>query len=162
MSKFLIRRTFSLLLTMAFVSVVVFFLTEIAPGNIAINTLGNNISPDQEKSFNKQNGLDQPAVARYLRWLIGSDWQAAQNIGRPVSRVYDAANDRYGWWEQMPDGALAQFYSPDGSQMVERIRQPDGTAQEQLLADTVWKPDPADSNRLVNATAVNWTPWSVL
>ena len=173
MSKFLIRRTFSLLLTMAFVSVVVFFLTEIAPGNIAINTLGNNISPDQEKSFNKQNGLDQPAVARYLRWLIGSDWQAAQNIGRPVSRVYDAANDRYGWWEQMPDGALAQFYSPDGSQMVERIRQPDGTAQEQLLADNVWKPDPADSNRLIfwgvnpagragkwvkGDQAVEWTP----
>lgn len=149
MSKFLVQRAFSLLFTMAFVSVIVFALTEIAPGNIAINTLGNNITPEQERSFNKQNGLDQPPVTRYLRWVAGSDWQAAQLMGRPVVRTYEPEAQRYSWWRQEPDGSLTQHYSPDGSQIVQRLRQPDGSVAETLLGDAVWGPDPADPGRLI-------------
>lgn len=173
MSKFLIQRITTLFFTMAFVSVVVFALVEIAPGNIAINTLGNNITPEQERSFNKQNGLDQPAITRYLRWVIGSDWQAAQLIGRPIRRLYDEANRRYSWWREEPDGSLTQHYSPDGSQIVQRLRQPDGTIKETLLGDEVWQPDPADPSRQIfwsvnpdgraamwvkGQQAVEWTP----
>lgn len=173
MSKFLIQRVTTLIFTMAFVSVVVFALVEIAPGNIAINTLGNNITPEQERSFNKQNGLDQPAYIRYLRWVAGSDWQAAQFIGRPIRRLYDAENRRYSWWREEPDGTLTQHYSPDGSQIVQRLRQPDGTVKETLLGDEVWKPDPADPGRQIfwsinpegraamwvkGQTSTEWTP----
>ncbi len=173
MSKFLIQRVVSLLLTMAFVSVVVFALSEIAPGNIAINTLGNNITPEQEASFNKQNGLDQPPVTRYLRWVLGSDWQAAQRIGQPVIRVVEADRRRYSWWRQEPDGGLTQHYSPDGAQIVERRRQPDGTVTETLLGDEAWRPDPDDPARRIfwgvnpggraamwvkGQQAVEWTP----
>ena len=81
MAKFLIRRIVFLLITLFVVSVAVFAISELAPGNIAINTLGNTITPDQEASFNAQNGLDQPAFTRYKRWMVGSDWEAAQLIG---------------------------------------------------------------------------------
>ena len=70
MVKFLIRRIVFLLLTLFLVSIAIFAISELAPGNIAINTLGNTITPAQETSFNAQNGLDQPAVTRYLLSLI--------------------------------------------------------------------------------------------
>jgi peptide/nickel transport system permease protein len=158
---------------MAFVSVVVFALTEIAPGNIAINTLGNNITPAQEQSFNRQNGLDQPPVLRYVRWMAGSDWQAAAAIGKPVRRVYEPQNQRYSWWVAVSDGSLTQQCSPDGSQIVQRLRQPDGSVVETLLGDDVWRPDPDDPSREIywgvnpqsraamwvrGQQAVEWTP----
>jgi peptide/nickel transport system permease protein len=48
-----------------------------------------------------------------------------------------------------PDGGLTQHYSPDGSQMVQRLRQPNGSVAETLLGDDVWQPDPADPSRAI-------------
>jgi peptide/nickel transport system permease protein len=162
MVRFLLQRSVSLLITMAIVSVAVFALTEIAPGNIAINTLGNNITPAQEASFNKQNGLDQSPVTRYIRWILGSDWEAASAMDQPVQRLYEESNRRYSWWRVEDDGALTQHYSPDGSQMVERRHQPGGGVVESLLPDSVWQPDPADPSRRIfwgvnpNGRAAMW------
>lgn len=149
MAKFLIQRIASLLLTMAVVSVAVFALTELAPGNIAINTLGNNITPAQEQSFNKQNGLDQPALTRYIRWIAGSDWEAAGHIGRPVRRIYEEQNRRYSWWVVNDSDRLTQYYSPDGNTIMERVFQPNGQVTETLLGDDVWQPDPDDPSRRI-------------
>lgn len=139
MVKFLLRRLVFMLITLFAVSVAVFAISELAPGNIAINTLGNTITPDQEKSFNAQNGLDQPAVTRYLRWMLGSDWQAAQLIGHPVTRSYDAITERYDWWVVDSNGAYYQNYTPDGEVMYKRIRQADGTFKEEALGPEVWQ-----------------------
>ena len=98
MAKFLLRRVIFLAITVALVSIAIFIVVELAPGNIAVNTLGNTITPEQAASFNAQNGLDQSALTRYIRWMFGSDWQAEQVIGRPVTRIYDEENDRYSWW----------------------------------------------------------------
>jgi peptide/nickel transport system permease protein len=130
MAKFLIRRLFSLIITLFVVSVAVFAVSELAPGNIAINTLGNTITPEQEASFNAQHGLDQPALTRYIRWIIGSDWQAARKIGHPVTRVYDPDSDRYSWWAVDEDGTLFQNYTPDGETIVRIERQLRGGDQE--------------------------------
>src|SRR5574341_995570 len=118
MAKFLIRRILFLILTLFIVSIAIFVISELAPGNIAVNTLGNTITPEQEASFNAQNGLDQPATTRYMRWMIGSDWQAAQLIGRPVTQIYDAENDRYSWWAKADDGTLFQNFTPDGETII--------------------------------------------
>src|SRR6266511_5290202 len=88
MAKFLVRRILFLVLTLFIVSVAIFAISEIAPGNIAINSLGNTITPEQEASFNAQNGLDQPGVTRYIRWIFGSDWQASALIGSPRSEEH--------------------------------------------------------------------------
>ncbi len=140
MVKFLIRRILFMILTMFLVSVVVFALTEIAPGNIARNTLGNLITPQQEDSFNRQNGLDQPLVSRYIRWIFGSDWQATRLIGRPVTRLYDPDNHRYSWWVVDENGVLFQTYTDDGQTMIKVVRQPDGATMEVALGDDIWKP----------------------
>jgi peptide/nickel transport system permease protein len=141
MIKFLIRRVVFMILTMFIVSVVVFALTELAPGNIARNTLGNLITPEQEESFNRQNALDQPAWIRYIRWIMGSDWQASSLIGRPVTRIYDEGNDRYSWWAVDADGNLYQNHTPDNQALFKIVRHPDGSTQEVKLGDDVWTPD---------------------
>jgi peptide/nickel transport system permease protein len=141
MAKFLIRRIFFLLITLFAVSVAVFAISELAPGNIAINTLGNTITPAQEDSFNAQNGLDQPGLTRYRRWMLGSDWEAAQLVGDPVTRIYDEENDRYSWWAEETDGTLYQNYTPDGETIIRVERQPDGSTTEILTSGDVWTPN---------------------
>lgn len=141
MVKFLIRRALLLVLTLFVVSIAIFAISEIAPGNIAINSLGNTITPQQEASFNAQNGLDQPVLTRYIRWIVGSDWQAASLIGAPVKRVYDPTDNRYSWWGVAPNGVLFQNSTADGTTMIRIERQPDGTTRTVTLGSEVWKPD---------------------
>lgn len=138
MAKFLLRRVFAMILTMFFVSMVVFAITELAPGDIAISTLGNTITPEQAASFNAQNGLDQPPVTRYIRWLVGSDWQASKLLGHSVVRAFDQENDQYSWWVEGDDGTLYQNYTPDGENMIRVERQPDGSTKEVLASGDVW------------------------
>lgn len=141
MTKFLFRRILFLIFSLFVVSILVFAISELAPGNIAVNTLGNTITPEQEQSFNAQNGLDQPALTRYVRWLIGSDWQAASLIGYSVVRIYDQENERYSWWAQDPDGTLFQNSTPDGETMLRLERQADGSLKEVELPQDVWQPN---------------------
>ncbi|MGQ0602221.1 MAG: ABC transporter permease [Anaerolineales bacterium] len=147
MAKFLVRRIIFLLFTLFAVSVAIFSISELLPSNIAINTLGNTITPDQEKSFNAQNGLDQAALTRYIRWMVGSDWQASQLIGRPVTRLYDEFTDRYTWWVVDEDGSLYQNYTPDAEEMFKLVRQPDGSSREVSIGTDVWQPD-AEGNQV--------------
>ncbi len=141
MTRFLIRRIFFLFLTLFLVSMAIFAVSEIAPGNIAINSLGNTITPQQEASFNAQNGLDQPAVTRYVRWLIGSDWQVAQKTGLPVTRIFDEVNNQEGWWGMLPNGTHYRNRTDDGDTMIRIERQADGTRKEVALGEDVWKKD---------------------
>src|SRR5262249_11418161 len=140
MLKFLLRRIFFLVLTLIVVSIAIFAISEIAPGNIAINSLGNTITPEQEASFNAQNGLDQPVTTRYIRWIFGSDWQASALIGNPLQRYYDATNNRYNWWAVTPDGTLYQNFTTDSETMKRVELQPDGTTREVALGPEAWKP----------------------
>lgn len=141
MARFLIRRIVFLIITLIVVSILVFAISELAPGNIAINTLGNTITPAQEASFNAQNGLDQSALLRYRRWMLGSDWEAAQYLGDPVIRIYDEENDRYSWWAEADDGTLYQNYTPDGQTIIRVERQPGGSTAETISSGDVWTPN---------------------
>lgn len=141
MITFLFRRIIFLIITLFVVSVMIFVISELAPGNIAVNTLGNTITPEQEASFNAQNGLDQPPLTRYVRWLIGSDWQLSQNIGRPVQRVYNNSTERYSWWVQGTDGTLYQNFTPDGEVIMRRVLQPDGSVIEVQSDEDQWAPN---------------------
>lgn len=141
MVKFLVRRVIFLILTLFVVSVAIFAISEIAPGNIAINSLGNTITPQQEASFNAQNGLDQPVTTRYVRWMVGSDWQAAGKLGNPVQRYFDATNNRYNWWGVKADGTLYQNFSDDGDTIKQLELLADGSTREVTLGDEIWQTD---------------------
>jgi len=108
MLKFIVRRFFTLLLTMLLVSVAVFLITESSPGNVARNVLGAFITPEQEASFLAQMGLDKPVYTRYLYWLVGSDWLASKRVGLPLKRITtEAGFDE--WWAVREDGALLRW-----------------------------------------------------
>ena len=149
MVKFLTRRAIFLVVTLLIVSIAIFLISELAPGNIAVNTLGNTITPQQEASFNAQNGLDQPMMTRYIRWMIGSDWQAASLIGYPVTRTYDAEEERSTWWavglDQNGQEILFQSYTPDGEELHQLVRQADGSTKDIVLDSAAWQPNPAGS-----------------
>lgn len=97
-----------LLLTMFLVSIAVFLITESSPGNVAKNVLGAFITPEQEASFLAQMGLDKPVATRYIYWLLGSDWHAAQKIGLPLKRI--TSEDGFQeWWATLKDGTLVRW-----------------------------------------------------
>ena len=108
MAKFIARRFILLLITMILVSIAVFMITESSPGNVAKNVLGAFITPEQEKSFLAQMGLDKPAYIRYIYWLVGSDWLADNKVGMPLKRV--TTEDGFvEWWAVRSDGALVRW-----------------------------------------------------
>ena len=59
------------LLTLLVVSIVIFVLTQILPGDTATSVLGQNATPETLAAFRHELGLDRPAALRYLAWLGG-------------------------------------------------------------------------------------------
>ena len=58
--------------TLLAVSVVIFVLTQILPGDVASSVLGQNATPENLTAFRHELGLDKPAFARYFVWLFGA------------------------------------------------------------------------------------------
>ena len=128
MAKFILRRLLLMLLTMFLVSVAVFAITTAAPGNVARNVLGIQITPEQEASFLAQNGLDKPVYERYLYWLAGTDWRAAGKVGLPVRQITTPDGFKE-WWAVAKDSTLVQW-KLEGDNLIVRQRQPDGSVVE--------------------------------
>ncbi len=140
MARYIVRRLMAMLLTMVLVSMLVFAIVEIAPGNVARNILGAYATPEQELSLSKQLGLTRPVALRYITWLFGSDWQAAPEIGLPLTEtisVQGLVKKSQQWWVVLPDGNLAQWEMEDGK-LTKFLRQPDGTTHPEL-DENAWK-----------------------
>jgi len=60
------------LVTLIVISVIIFFMVEILPGDIAQAVLGQGATPENLAALRKQMGLDTPAPIRYLGWLAGA------------------------------------------------------------------------------------------
>ena len=136
MAKFIVRRLLLMLLTMFLVSIAVFIITEAAPGNVARNVLGIQITPAQEASFLAQNGLDKPLLQRYFSWLFGTDWQASSKVGLPMQRITTPDGFKE-WWAEAEDGTLVRWQL-EGEDLVARQRQPDGSV-EQFVDNERWQ-----------------------
>jgi peptide/nickel transport system permease protein len=59
------------LLSLLAVSVIVFAITAVLPGDAAQEQLGQDATPEALAALRAQMGLDAPAPERYLRWLSG-------------------------------------------------------------------------------------------
>lgn len=59
------------LLTLWLVSVVVFAITSLLPGDAAEEALGQGATPETVAALREQLGLDRPGYVRYLDWLSG-------------------------------------------------------------------------------------------
>lgn len=71
MTRLVLERLGWSVLTLWFVSVLVFAGTELLPGDVAAAILGQNATPESLAALRETLGLDVPASQRYLNWLVG-------------------------------------------------------------------------------------------
>jgi len=69
--RMLLQRLGLSLLSLLLVSMVVFLITAVLPGDAAEELLGQDATPETLAALRLQMGLDQPLVLRYLHWLGG-------------------------------------------------------------------------------------------
>jgi peptide/nickel transport system permease protein len=132
----------TMLLTMVLVSILVFAIVEIAPGNVARNILGAYATPEQEASMSRQLGLTRPVTIRYISWLFGSDWQASPQIELPLVETVTTqglVKNAQQWWAVAPNGDYMQWNVEEGK-LYKLVRLPNGNA-EKLLDEESWKVD---------------------
>ena len=72
MAYFLIRRTVGFVLTLFAVSVVVFGVMTVLPGDPALTILGIEAEPEALDALRRQLGLFDPVHMRYLAWVGGA------------------------------------------------------------------------------------------
>lgn len=71
MIGYIIRRLAALVPILVGVSIVVFVLVRIMPGNFAQLMLGPNATPEQVQELEHEFGLDRPVVEQYFDWMNG-------------------------------------------------------------------------------------------
>ena len=74
--------------TLIVVSALIFIGIELLPGDLAQQILGQSATPETVAAFRRELGLDQPAVQRYVQWLLGAvqgDFGNSLANGRPIS-----------------------------------------------------------------------------
>ncbi len=84
---FLGRRLLLVALVMAIVSVLIFAVVQILPGDVAVMILGTSATPADLAALRVKLGLDRPAPLRYLDWIGGAirgDWGASLLYQVPV------------------------------------------------------------------------------
>jgi peptide/nickel transport system permease protein len=60
------------LVILLIISVIIFFMVELLPGDVAQAVLGQGATPENLAALREQMGLNQPAIVRYLGWLAGA------------------------------------------------------------------------------------------
>jgi peptide/nickel transport system permease protein len=69
--RLIARRIASAVLILLLVSLIVFTISSLLPGDAASETLGQNATPEAVAALRAKLGLNEPAPLRYLHWLFG-------------------------------------------------------------------------------------------
>jgi len=69
MTRYILRRTLEMLVTLLVASFLVFVVTEFSPGNVARKTLGAFALQEQVDLLYKKLHLNDPLLVRYVRWV---------------------------------------------------------------------------------------------
>ena len=81
MTRYIIRRLAMTLLILWFISILVFVLMRVGPGDPALLQQGINATPEKVAQVHKEMGLDNPYPVQYMDWLKGV---ATFDLGRSV------------------------------------------------------------------------------
>lgn len=87
---FVARRLILLVVTLFAVSVLIFAITQLLPGDVATMILGMSATPEDLATLRRQLGLDQPALTQFVTWLGGilqGDFGMSTRFHRPVVDV---------------------------------------------------------------------------
>lgn len=90
MAYFLFRRTLGFVLTLLAVSVVVFAVMNILPGDPALTILGLDATEDALAALREQLGLNDPLLSRYFSWVgnaLTGDFGISHSFRVPVSEL---------------------------------------------------------------------------
>ena len=88
--KLVIMRVGMAAITLLLVSLIVFSILEILPGDVATRILGRDATPESLEVLRNELGLNRPALSRYLAWLGGlmrGDLGRSLVSNRPVAEI---------------------------------------------------------------------------
>ena len=90
MARFLLKHLLFLCLTLVVVSLLVFLLTELTPGDVARKELGAYATQEQVELLTKKEGLDRPVLVRYVEYVgrtLSGDLGTSQRFRVPVKDI---------------------------------------------------------------------------
>jgi peptide/nickel transport system permease protein len=105
MVLFILRRLGAMVLTMLVVSVLLFLLLELTPGNVATKVLGPYSSEEQRNLWLEANGYFEPLWYRYATWLgsfVTGDFGESIRFKVPVAEVL---------WPRLWNTAILGFWT---------------------------------------------------
>jgi len=77
-------------LTLFIISVVIFGATELLPGDLASQLLGQSATEETLAALREQLGLNDPAPVRYMNWLLGAlhgDFGVSMATKKPIAEL---------------------------------------------------------------------------
>ena len=86
--KYIIKKIFSMMITLVVVSFCVFLAFNIIPGDPALRRLGTEASIELIEQTREQMGLNDPLLVRYARWFVNflhGDMGTSYNYSVPVA-----------------------------------------------------------------------------
>lgn len=90
MAAFILRRVLLLIPVLLGISILVFLIISLIPGDPARAILGSYATPENVERLERQLGLDQPLPVQYVTWVSGvlqGDWGRSYSLNRPVLDV---------------------------------------------------------------------------
>jgi len=87
-TAYIARRLLLLIPVLFGISVIVFLVISLIPGDPATAILGAFATPDNVARINRELGLDRPLPVQYLTWLTGvleGDLGRSYSLNRPVA-----------------------------------------------------------------------------
>lgn len=85
--KYALKKLAGMLLALFGVSLILYLVFDIIPGDPAIAQLGTNATPESLEALREEMGLNDPIIVRYGRWLgdfITGDFGTSYSYGMPV------------------------------------------------------------------------------
>jgi peptide/nickel transport system permease protein len=90
MTRLVLKRLIELLPTLAILSVIIFLLQRLLPGDPALALAGEDAGPELIEQIRRQYGLDQPLPIQYWHWLsgvLGGDLGQSMRMRLPVAEL---------------------------------------------------------------------------
>jgi len=115
---YLLRRLGAIAIVMAIVTLAVFGITMVLPGNAALMILGEHASADSLIALERQLGLDRPIWEQYLDWVWGvlhGDFGMSLRLSLPVSQVVGTAFWNSAWLALIALAAVTMVAIPLGA-----------------------------------------------
>lgn len=88
MGSYILRRLLSMIPVLFIVSLIVFSLLHLTPGDPALSMLGEEATPDSVALLRERLGLDQPLPVQYVKWMtsvLTGDLGRSIRSNQPVS-----------------------------------------------------------------------------